>query len=79
MRTLISAVALLLATTAAADTATSVVSVSSLDVKERIRTMEQINVSAETDQVAEQPTTSAVAELLDEATEIESEAEQPAE
>ena len=79
MRTLISAVALLLATTAAADNTTSVVSVSSLDVKERIRTMEQINVSAETDQVAEQPTTSAVAELLDEATEIESEAEQPAE
>ena len=55
--------------------ADEVVSVPSLEVKERIQSMEQVNVSAPTEKQAEAPSTNAVAELLEEATEIEAEAE----
>ena len=47
--------------------ADQVVPVASLEVKDRIRTLDQINVSAETDQIPEAPSTKAVADLLDEA------------
>ena len=70
MRTLLSAIVALLATSVSAD---EVVNVSSLKVKERIQTMEQINVSAELEKQEEAPTSEAVAKLLEEATEIEAE------
>lgn len=44
----------------------AVVQVDSLQVKERIQSMEQINVSAPTEQIAEAPSTDAVAQLLEE-------------
>lgn len=53
--------------------ADEVVSVASLEVRDRIQTMEQINVSAETEVHPEAPTSEAVARLLEEAREIESE------
>ncbi len=53
--------------------ADEVVKVSSLQVKERIQTMEQVNVSAPTERKAEQPSSKAVADLLAEATTIEGE------
>lgn len=60
------------ATAASADeSAARVVKVDSLAVKERIRSMEQINVSAETDKLPEQPSSSAVADLLLEAGELD--------
>lgn len=70
MKILISIAVILISTSVFAD---EVVSVASLEVKERIQSMEQINVSAPTDPVPERPTSAAVAELLDEASAIEAE------
>lgn len=53
--------------------ADEVVSVASMEVKERIQTMEQINVSSELVKKPETPTTDAVAALLEEASQIEAE------
>ena len=60
-----------LSLTGAVAAADDVVRVDSLKVKERIRSIEQIVVSAETERVAEQPSTAAVAELLEEARMLE--------
>ena len=68
LRSILALVALVVGANAWAD---EVVSVASLEVKERIQTMEQINVSAEVEVQPEMPTSEAVAALLDEATEIE--------
>ena len=51
--------------------ADEVVPVASLDVKERIRSIDQINVTAETDKIAEAPSSAAVAVLLDEAEQLD--------
>lgn len=53
--------------------ADGLVPVASLEVKERIRTIDQINVSAETEKIAEAPSTEAVADLLEEARLIDAE------
>jgi hypothetical protein len=53
--------------------ADELVPVASLEVKERIRTIDQINVTAETDKIAEAPSTEAVADLLEEARLIDAE------
>ena len=74
MRMLLGAVAIFVGASMSVS-ADEVVNVSSLKVKERIQTMEQINVSSELDKQEEAPTSEAVAELLEEATQIESEAE----
>lgn len=65
------------ALSAASIWADEVVPVASLDVKERIRTIDQINVSAETDKVAEAPSTAAVAALLEEAEQLDANEAQP--
>jgi hypothetical protein len=52
-----------------------VVPVASLEVKDRIRTIDQINVSAETEKIAEAPSSEAVAQLLEEARELDAEAD----
>ena len=72
MRMVLGAVAIVVGASMSAS-ADEVVNVSSLKVKERIQTMEQINVSAELEKQEEAPTSEAVAELLEEATEIEAE------
>ena len=74
MRMLLGAVAIVVGASMSAS-ADEVVNVSSLKVKERIQTMEQINVSSELEKQEEAPTSEAVAELLEEATQIEVEAE----
>ena len=74
MRMLLGAVAIVVGVSMSAS-ADEVVNVSSLKVKERIQTMEQINVSSELEKQEEAPTSEAVAELLEEATQIEAEAE----
>lgn len=74
MRMLLGAVAIFVGASMSVS-ADEVVNVSSLKVKERIQTMEQINVSSELDKQEEAPTSEAVAELLEEATQIEVEAE----
>ena len=57
--------------------ADEVVPVASLEVKERIRSIDQINVTAETDKLAEAPSTAAVAALLDEAARIDAHTTEP--
>ena len=52
-----------------------VVPVASLEVKDRIRTIDQINVSAETEKIAEAPSSEAVAQLLEEARELDAQAD----
>lgn len=74
MRMLLGAVAIFVGASMSVS-ADEVVNVSSLKVKERIQTMEQINVSSELEKQEEAPTSEAVAELLEEATQIEVEAE----
>lgn len=74
MRMVLGAVAIVVGASMSAS-ADEVVNVSSLKVKERIQTMEQINVSSELEKQEEAPTSEAVAELLEEATQIEVEAE----
>ncbi len=59
-----------------ADDSAGNVQVSSLKVKERLQSMEQINVTAEKKQVAAEPESSAVAALLREAEAIEAAEEQ---
>ena len=74
MRMVLGAVAIVVGASMSAS-ADEVVNVSSLKVKERIQTMEQINVSSELEKQEEAPTSEAVAELLEEATQIEVDAE----
>lgn len=62
---------------AASAVANEVVPVASLEVKERIRTIDQISVSAETEKVAEAPSTAAVAALLDEAEQLDANTAEP--
>ncbi len=71
VRSLLATGAVLCTTAVWAD---DVVPVASLEVKDRIRTIDQINVSAETRQVAETPSTAAVAALLDEAEQLDTHA-----
>ena len=48
----------------------------SLVVKERLQSIEQINVTAETEQQEEQPVSAAVAQLLDEAQQLDAPTEE---
>ena len=73
MKIIMSLCVLLLSASVFAD---EVVDVASLEVKERIQSMEQVNVSAPTEKQAEQPSTDAVAALLEEASAIEAEEEE---
>lgn len=73
-RTLASALALtilLVPLSAAANDASESVQVPSLQVKERIRSIEQINVTAEKEAQAVEPESDKVAALLREAAELE--------
>ena len=66
-------------TGAAADTSFRPVSTQSLQVRERIRSIEQINVTAEKEVAPEAPSSERVKALLQEATQLETAANQSAE